>query len=129
MALGPRFSRHGRVRFADGFEQLVVLHVAGADLEDVGVFGDELDVLGGHDLGDDGQAGLVAAAASISGLFLEALEAVGAGARLEGAAAEAGGAGLLRRRRRCEDLLFALDGAGSGDDADVAAADLQAAGA
>ena len=30
----------GLARVADGLEELVVLHVAGADLEDVGVFGD-----------------------------------------------------------------------------------------
>ena len=44
VALGPRLSSTGAVRFADRFEQAVVLHVAGADLQHVGIFGDEVDV-------------------------------------------------------------------------------------
>ena len=101
------------MRFADGFEQAVVLHVAGADLQHVGVFGDEVDVFGGDDFGDDRQAGFVAGRGQqLEAFFLEPLEAVGAGARLERAAAEGGGAGLLDRAGRADDLLFALDGAG-----------------
>ena len=61
--------------------------------------------------------------------FFQALEAVGAGARLERAAAEGRRAGLLDRAGRADDLLFAFDGAGAGDDAQVAAADGEAAGA
>ncbi len=90
----------------------------------------EVDVFGGDDFGDDGQAGFVAGGGQqFQAVFLQALEAVGAGARLERAAAEGGGAGLLDRAGRRDDLLFAFDGAGPGDDADRAAADGQAAGA
>ena len=63
----------------------------------------------------------------LQALFLHALEAVGAGPRLERAAAEGGRAGRFHRAGRGEDLLFALDRAGPGDDADRAAADGQAA--
>ena len=55
-----------------------------------------VDVLGGDDFGDDGEARFVAGRGEqLEALFLQALEAVGAGARLERAAAERGGAGLL----------------------------------
>ena len=55
----PALQQGGLARVADGLEQLVVLHVAGADLEHVGVLGDHRDVLGGHHLGDDRQARLL----------------------------------------------------------------------
>ena len=46
VALGPRLSSTGFVDLADRFQQAVVLHVAGADLQHVGVFGDQVDVFG-----------------------------------------------------------------------------------
>ena len=70
-----------------------------------------------------------AAASILQAFFFEALEAVRTGARLERAAAEGGRAGLLDARADADDLLFAFDGAGAGDDAEVAAADGEAAGA
>ena len=81
---------------ADLLEQGEVLHVAGADLEDVGVLGDQLDVARVHDLGDDGQArGLArASASSLQPLLPEPLERVRGGARLERAAAQDRRAGL-----------------------------------
>ena len=86
-------------------------------------------VFGGDDFGDDGQAvSLAGRGQQLQAVFLHALEAVGAGARLERAAAQRRRAGLLDRAGRGEDLLFALDGAGPGDDADVPAADGEAAG-
>ena len=115
---------------ADGFEQAVVLHVAGADLENVGVFADDVDVFGRDDFGDNREAGFVAGRGEhFQAFFFEALESVGAGARFERAAAEGGRAGLLDRAGRADDLLFAFDGAGAGDDAECAAADGEAAGA
>ena len=53
----------------------------------------------------------------------QALEAVGAGARLEGAAAQDGGAGLGHRIGRAQQLVPALDGAGAGHDRERATAD------
>ena len=41
---------------ADVAQQRVVLHVAGADLEDVGVLGDDVDLVRLHHLGDHRQA-------------------------------------------------------------------------
>ena len=77
-------------------EQVVVLHVAGADLQHVGILADQLDLIDRHDLGDDGQTGLVAGfGEDLEAFFAEALEVVRAGAGLEGAAAEGGGAGFL----------------------------------
>ena len=91
---------------------------------------DELDVFGGHDFGHDGQAGLVAGGGEqLAGLLPSTLEAVRTGARLERSAAERRRAGLLSPRGRSDDLLFAFDRAGAGDDARVAAADREAAGA
>jgi hypothetical protein len=44
----------------DRLQQREVLHVAGADLQHVGVLRDDLDVLGVDDLGHDRQAGALA---------------------------------------------------------------------
>ena len=55
--LRPRFNRIGRPDFAERFQQREVLHVARADLQDVGILGHELDVTIRHDFGDDRQAG------------------------------------------------------------------------
>ena len=99
-------------------------------MQHVGVLGDEVDVFAGDDFGDDGQARFGAGRGEhLEAFFLQALEAVRAGARLERAAAEGRRAGLLDRAGRGDDLLFAFDGAGPGDDAEVAAADGEAAGA
>ena len=63
----PLFVRGGQPtldhdRFPDQanfVEQIVVLHVPGADLQDVCVLGYGLNVSGGHDFGDDWQAGFL----------------------------------------------------------------------
>ena len=95
-------------RLAHGLEQRVVLHVARADLQHVGVLGDHRDVLGGHHLGDDRQAGLGARGGEhLQALLLVPLEAVGAGARLERTAAKAGRArslSCLARATICSSL-------------------------
>ena len=70
-----------------------------------------------------------ASASSSQALFLEALEAVRTGARLERAAAQAGRPRLLDDVGDLEDLFPALDRARPGDDADAAAADRQVANA
>ena len=58
-----------------------------------------------------------------SPLSAQALEVVGAGARLEGAAAQHGGAGLLDGVGDLDDLFAALDAARAGHDDDLVAAD------
>ena len=56
VAAKPRLSRTGRLRLADGAQQREVLHVAAADLQDIGVLGDGLDQPWLHHFGDDRQA-------------------------------------------------------------------------
>ncbi len=73
----------------DGHQERVVLHVPGADLEDVGVLGDVLHLARLHHLGDDRQARpLARLGEEAEPLEPEPLERVGAGPRLEGAAAQ-----------------------------------------
>src|SRR3712207_7585242 len=65
------------------FRSREVLHVARADLEDVGVLSDEIHVAGLHDLGDHLQSGLFAGLGEELEAFRpEPLEAVRGGARL-----------------------------------------------
>src|SRR5215467_13647964 len=45
---------------AKSLEQSEVLHAAGANLHDVGIFCDEIDVFLAHDFGDDGKASFFA---------------------------------------------------------------------
>ncbi len=98
-------------------QQGVILHVAGADLQDVGVGGHRVHEIRMHDLGDRGQA--VAPAGfgqKHQTLLAQALEAVGRGARLVGAAAQdpaAAGGDLAGARL---DLLGILHRAGAGHD-------------
>ena len=92
----PRLSSTGLPHSATPPEQREVLHVAGADLQDVRVLGHHLDLVRLHDLGHHRQAGLLLASAQqLEAVLLEPLEGVGRGARLEGAAAEHVRAGRL----------------------------------
>src|SRR5205823_804804 len=61
----------------------------------------------------------------LQALLLQALEAVGTSARLEGTAAKAAAARLADGMGDVQDLLPALDGTRAGDDAESAGADLQ----
>ena len=54
----PALEQHRLAELAGDLEQRVVLHVARADLDHVGVLGDRVGVLGVEELGDDRQAGL-----------------------------------------------------------------------
>ncbi len=109
---------------ADRGEQRVVLHVAGADLEDVGVLGHDVDLVGLHHLGDDRQAGPLAGLREVAQrLDAEALERVRARARLEGAAAQDRRAGRLDPVGRLEELVAALHGTGAGHDREAPVAD------
>ena len=93
------FEQDGLAFAADGLEQRVVLHVTRADLDDVGVVGDEVEVLGVHGLGDDAQAEAVADLGHDDERGLaEALEHVGRGAWLVGASAK-------ELRAGCSDTL------------------------
>ena len=103
---------------ADRLEQPDVGHVAGADLEHVGVLGDDGHVAGVDDLGDDRQPGGHAdVGEDLERRDAEPLEGVRRGARLEGAAAQQRGAGALGHLRGLERLVAALDRARAGDEA------------
>src|SRR5690606_17060872 len=96
---------------------------AGADLEHVGVLTDEFDLAGVHDFGDDGQAGFGADLGEhLEGGESEALEGVGGGTGLEGAAAEHAGAGFADGVGGLPEHLPAFDRAGPGDDRQLTAA-------
>ena len=90
----PRFSSTGFRDAAQLAEQREVLHVARADLEDVGVLVDQLDLTDVHHFGDQLQIVLIRSRTQHPQTFLaEPLEAVGRASRLEGAAAQDLGAG------------------------------------
>ena len=105
-------------------QQRVVLHVAGAELIDVDVLVDQLDLAGVHDLGDQPEAVLIGAGAQhAQPLLAVALEAVRRRARLEGAAAQELAAGALDRGGGGVDLFVGLRRARPGHDDDLVAPD------
>ena len=64
--------------FADLAEQVEILHVAGADLEHVGVALDQLDLPGVHDFATDRHAQRIAAVSMpLQSLFTQTLESTG----------------------------------------------------
>ncbi len=112
---------------ADLGQQRVVLHVASADLDDVGHLEHRLEVARVHQLGDDRQPGLgLGLREQPQALLAEALEGVGRGAGLVGAAAQQRAAGVLHDARRRHQLVARLHRAGPGDHREVLAADLPA---
>ena len=111
---------------AHGLEQLKVLHVAGTHLDEVHIL-EQGQVLGVHDLGDDGGTGGAAGQLEqVQALAAHALEGVGRSAGLERTAAQQGSTGRLHTLGAVGDLVLALDAAGARDDGKVAAADLHA---
>ena len=95
VALMPRLSRTGIRVLPHLLEQVEVLHVAGADLEDVGVPLDQLDLPRVHDLGHDRHAELLAGRLEdLEPVLTQPLEAIRAGPRLERPAAKDVGPGL-----------------------------------
>ena len=118
----------GAAAAAQHFEQREVLHVARADLQDVGVFGDQVDVAVAHDLGDDSETGgFTRFGEQFQAFAFHALEIVGRSAGLKRAAAQDGGAGRGDGFGRFHDLLFAFDGAGAGHGDELIAANFGAA--
>ena len=100
----------------------------GADLEHVGIFGDDSDMLGGHDLGDDRQAGLSASRRQhFEAQLLVSLKAVGTGSRLIRTTAKAGGTERLELAGQAHDLVFTLDRTRAGDHGHSRPTDLQPA--
>ena len=116
----------GLAGLAQLLQQLEVLHVARAYLDHVHVL-EQRQVGRLHDLGDDGQpGGLLRLAEQFKALLVQALEGVGRGAGLEGAAPQHPRAAGLHGLGHGDDLLPALHAAGPCDDLEVPPADLRA---
>ena len=122
---GDAALEHDRLaRVAQLAQQREVLHVPRADLKDVGVLVDDLDLADVHHLGDQLEiVGVGGIAQQPQALFAETLEAVGRAARLEGAAAQHLGARALDGRGRRMHLVLGLRRARAGHDDDLVAAD------
>jgi len=122
----PALEQHRLADLACRLEQRVVLHVAGADLHDVGVLGDRVGVVGVQELGDDRQAGLgPRLGEDLQRRNAQALERERRRARLERPAAEHARPGRRHRVGDRERLLARLDRARPGDQAErLLAADL-----
>ena len=104
------FEHHRPGDSPDGRQQRVVLHVARADLEDVGVLGDDVDLVRLHHLGDHRQAGLLARLLEVAQRFdAQPLEGIRARARLERPTAQDRRALGRDGLRRLEELVAALD--------------------
>ena len=123
----PRLISTGQFGAADLGQQRVVLHVARADLDDVGHLEHRLEVARVHQLGHDRQPGqLLGLGQQPQALLTQALEGVRARARLVGAAAQHRRAGLGDDLGRGQGLVARLDRARPGDEREVLAADLAA---
>ena len=115
-------------RAAGAAQEREVLHVARADLHDVGVLGDQVRRPRGRcaSVTTAIPVSSRARASSLQALLAHPLEGVGGGAGLEGAAAQDGGAGVAQPVRDLQDLRLRLHGAGARHDHDLAAADPRA---
>src|SRR6185437_4781376 len=120
----PPLEQDGLALAPGGLEERVILHVARADLDDVGVLIDELEGVVVDGFGDDAEAEAVADFGhDVEGSLAESLKGVGRGAGLVGSSAKklrAGGGNLLGGG---ESLIAGFDGAGAGDHGEVASAD------
>ena len=117
----------GLVYFAQLLEQLKVLHIACADLNDVHLF-KQRQMVDAHDFGDNGQTGCFFGFQQVIQPFLaQSLEGVWGGARLECAATQQSCAGSLDRIGYRNHLLTTFHRAGTGDDLKMSAADFSAA--
>ncbi len=109
---------------AHRLKKVKVLHIPGADLDDVHI--PEEGQLGKvHQLGDDGQAGFLLGGPQVGKALLpQALEGVGRGTGLKGPAPEHGGPAGLYRLCDGHHLLLRFHRAGSRHDGEAAAANL-----
>ncbi len=90
--------------------------------------GDQVNISRVHDLRDDGQAGLFAGSGEdVQRLLTVSAEGVGAGPRLEGAAAQDVAARRFHGAGALHHVFFAVHGARAGHEADAAVADREVA--
>ena len=114
----------GLAQAAGVLEQREILHVAGADLNDIGPLSDELKGFIVDGFGNDAEAEFVSDLGhDLQRIEAHALECIRRCARLVGAAAEKLGSGGGHLFSDGKGLITIFDGAGTGDDGKVAAAD------
>src|SRR6266849_3194054 len=119
---------HGLADFAERAEEIIVLHIARADLEDVDVAEHHLHLRRIHDFADGEEIEFLRGFAhELKAFFAHALKGVGRSARLEGAGAQDFRSGFSDGFGDGEDLFAGLDGARAGGDDDFVAADFYAA--
>ena len=119
--------QHRPAAAAQRFQQREILHIARADLHEVGVLGHQLHVAIAHHFGDDAETGaLLGLAQQLQPFQFHALEIVRRGARLERAAAQNPRAGRGHALGRLHDLLLALHRARPGHHDELVAADFAA---
>ena len=124
----PSLEHDGLARTPDRTQEAKVLHIACANLENVGIGGDRIHGLDHRDLGHNGEPCLFACLGEVfQPLLLKPLECVGRGARLVRAAADELCAARFDDLRRREQLFTRLDGAGARHDHRIPVADLYAA--
>ena len=122
----PRFKQHGPSGMRRGFQQRVVLHAARADLQNVGILGDQRNVVLRHDFGHDGQTALFARASQhLQAFQAKPLKCVRRTARLEGASTQNARSGAAHMVGRGHQLELGLHRAGPGHGDKFAAADLK----
>ncbi len=123
------FEQDGFFGAAGALEEREILHIAGADLDDVGVFLNEVEGFVVDGLGDNAEAvGSADFRKDFEALFTEALEAIGGSARLVCAAAEEPCAGFFDALGDGQALRFRFDSTGAGDEGNVIAANDDIAG-
>src|ERR1700730_13199720 len=114
---------------AGTLEQREILHIAGADLDYVGVFFDEVEAVVVDGFGDDAEAIVLAnLREDFQALFAETLKAVRGGARFVGAATEYCQSACPDAFGGGEALLFGFYCAGAANQADVFAPEKNVAG-
>ena len=114
----------GLVDAAQILQQVEVLHVARADLEDVHVLEHERNLRRIHHFADDDEAVFIGGGAhDLQALFAHALEAIGRAAGLEGTAPEHLATGVRDDGRGALNLILVFDAARSAHGDDFVAAD------
>ena len=117
------FQKNGLMAAPQGAQKVVVLHIAGAHLQNIDVL-KQGEVGGAHDLGHHRQTRFPPRLAQkLQPLFPQAREVIGGGAGLVGAAPQELRAGVFDAARHGQKLLLGLHGAGAGHHAETAAAD------
>src|SRR6266404_6023325 len=118
------FQQDGFAGASGALEQREVLHVAGADLDDIGVLVDEVERLVIDGFSDDEQSEAVADFGhDLQTFFAQALKGIRGSARFVRSAAKELGSGTGDALGDFERLIASLDAARAGDDGEVGASD------